>query len=195
MKFSRILTLLAISLFLFSCSNTVELNEVDASGDAESVNFAINTFKSNFSTVVNTHIKLDKTRLEISDADMYESYQDSIGNIVIADLLPSSTKLMEELGIEPSDFNEIDSLYGIPADFMSVYFAMGVMEASDSYTTRANAEDIVSCIALGQSYGAILGGGAKFALRKCAQQLAKRMVPYIGCGWAIAEAAACISRL
>ena len=56
-----------------------------------------------------------KTRsMEFDNNDEYDLFVDSIGNEIIADLLPSSIQLVREIGLEEADFIEVEKEQGIP---------------------------------------------------------------------------------
>lgn len=195
MKYNLYTLLVVSSLALLSCSHELNTLEVDNTEHAVKFDSCLNEFKLNFSSETEK-LKNMKTRsMKIDNNEEYDLFVDSIGNEIIADLLPSSIQLMREIGLEEADFIEIERELGIPSDFLNVYFALGIMEEMNKPKTRANAEDVASCVVLGLGYKQLVEGGARLALRKCAGKAARRMIPYIGWGWWAAETAACLSRL
>lgn len=193
MKLKLVTFLAASSLTLLSCSNEYNV-EVDEIEHVDRISSCIDEFKVDFADEVEK-LRSIKTRSIEIDNDEYDLLVDSVGNVIIADLLPASSQLMSELGLKETDFTEIEKEYGIPSDFMKVYLAMGIMEVSESPNTRASLEEAVGCAIFGAGYKTFIEGGAKVVLRKCAQQAAKKLIPYIGWGWWAAETAACLARL
>lgn len=184
-------------LLLSSCSNEFDYtdNGKENNIDVNKVNSSVSDFEREFSDVTSM-LREARTRSEVLDNSDYDLLLDSIGNVIIADLLPTSTKLVYELGLKEADFDELEAEFGIPSDFIKVYFAMGVMEANKKYyNTRVTAEDIASCAIFGYGYKSLVEGGAKLALRKSVQQFAKKLIPYLGWGWWATETAACLARL
>lgn len=184
------------SLVLFSCSHNVNDtgDDVTITEHVENFSACLKKFNAAFSEEASKMRGMRTRSLEIENNEEYDLYVDSIGNIIISDLLPSSTLLVSEIGLSETDFMEIEKEYGIPSCFMKVYFAMGIME-KETPQTRANAEDVVNCVIWGTGFKEIAEKGAKFALRKCASQVAKKLVPYIGWGWWATETAACLAKL
>ena len=169
--------------------------EVDNTEHAEKFYSCLGEFKSNFSSETEKLKKIKTRSMEFDNNDEYDLFVDSIGNEIIADLLPSSIQLVREIGLEEADFIEVEKEHGIPSDFMKVYLALAIMEEEGMSNTRVGAEDVASCIAFGIGYKEIMEGGAKLALRKFATKAARKMVPYIGWGWWATETAACFARL
>ncbi len=195
MKYKFITFLIASSLALLACSHEMNNAEVDNTEHAEKFYSCLGEFKSNFSSETEK-LKNMKTRsMEFDNNDEYDLFVDSIGNEIIADLLPSSIQLVREIGLEEADFIEVEKEHGIPSDFMKVYLALSIMEEECMANTRVSLEDVVSCATLGLGYKEIMGIGAKLALRKFATKAARKMVPYIGWGWCAAETVACLARV
>lgn len=197
MKAVFIIFTISLLSFISSCSNG--LDNIDTSKensiDVNKVNSLVNDFEQKFSDEVDMMCNVKTRSVEINNTD-YDLLLDSIGNVIIADLLPSSTNLVYELGLQDSDFEELETEYNIPSDFLKVYFAMGIMEANlKSFNTRAAPEDIATCVIFGYGYKNLVEGGAKLALRKSVQQFAKKLIPCLGWGWWAAETAACLARL
>ncbi len=195
MKYKFVMFLVGASLALLACSHDINNAEIDNSKNASDFYSCLNEFKINFSDETEKLKSLKTRSMEISDNEEYDLFVDSIGNEIIADLLPSSVKLEHEIGLTEEDFKEIEKEYGFPSDFMKVYFALGIMEEMNISETRAGVEDVASCVITGYGYKEFVGGGAKLALRKFATKAAKKIVPYIGWGWWVTETVACLARL
>lgn len=195
MKYKLVTFLIASSLALLACSHEMNNAEVDNTEHAEKFYSCLGEFKSNFSSETEKLKKIKTRSMEFDNNDEYDLFVDSIGNEIIADLLPSSIQLVREIGLEEADFIEVEKEHGIPSDFMKVYLALAIMEEEGMSNTRVGAEDVASCIAFGIGYKEIMEGGAKLALRKFATKAARKMVPYIGWGWWATETAACLARL
>lgn len=195
MKYKLVTFLVTSSLALLACSHEMNNTYVDNTEHAEKFYSCLGEFKSNFSNETEK-LKNMKTRsLEFDNNEEYDLFVDSIGNEIIADLLPSSIQLVHQIGLEEADFIEVEKEHGIPSDFMKVYLALAIMEEEGMSKTRVSAEDVVSCAAFGVGYKGIMEGGAKLALRKFATKAARKMVPYIGWGWWATETVACLARL
>lgn len=164
MKYNLIAFLIVSSLSVSSCSHSSNELYVDNFECFDSDNFhtCMNEFEMKFSAEVEK-LKGIKTRsadTKIENNEEYDLYLDSIGDGIIAGLLPVSTQLMDEVGLSEADFKEIEDEYDISSDFMKVYFSLGVMEEINFRTSKANAEDVVSCVILGAGYKELIAGGA-----------------------------------
>lgn len=193
MKYFIGLFVVVSSLFVFSCNSETDDSEcrTNISNDFD---VSIENFNVKFDQEIDK-LKGVKTRSVDLENEKYDQELDSIGKIIVTDLLPTASRIMDCIGLGETDFEEIEREYDLPVEFMKVYFAMGIMEECHSFRTRANAEEIASCIVLGTGYKELVAGGAKLALKKCAQQLTKKAIPLLGWGWWAAESAACLARL
>ena len=193
-------TMAVLSMVLCACSTDDERFKADSQMRHDAFVTYDDAFKKCINGTISTRSSIIESDNQVYDSLMALSGRDFCEKIKVpTDVLLNSFGLTDQLLLETYREYE-DSLQN--ATTFEEYKCFTALALYDVYKTegiqiptRANAQDYVSCIALGVTYNELAKSATKKIAKFAVKKLASRLVPYIGWGWAVAEAAECISGL